>query len=555
MHPRKSAWILATGLACSGSIGKTGGGQRGETGEDRPAGLDSGPSQSEGGAESGLDSGAPAHWRSALYPIDWEPGFEVGGWALADFSYAGFGGDGRGLPELDGIVRSSVVDFGADPSGVVDSTAAFQSAIDSGTPLVWVPAGDYRLEGELLVERSGVVIAGEGAELSRLWFSKTIGMSFRSHIEFRGTERLVAELETRGGLTAGSNRLELATVEGLSSGLEVTVGWVISPEFVAAHDMTGYWEFSLGEWRPFFRRTIVSVETDPPAVVLDVPLRYGLDAGYAPSLRVVEGAVSGCGVRDLGLSNSTEWYAAWAQTQVHVLSFRHAKDCWVKSVASWEGLGEGDGYHLQSSGIEVEASRRITIEDSYLGFAQNRGEGGNGYLYEIRQSNEVLVRDCVGENGRHNFIQNWDFGSSGLVFLRNHTVGGEAFTGPDEGFATLGASEFHHALAMSNLIDSCTVDDGWKAVNRLGYSSGAGHTATETVFWNNRGTGILSSYQYGKGYVIGTDGVRVYHDPSATFEGIGSEPEDWVEGLEEGARLDPPSLFEDQRERRLMREG
>ncbi len=555
MHPRKSAWILAVGLACSGDAAKSGGVRAVEKGESGQIVLDSGSDGADGGVESGMDSGSPPSWRSALYPLDWTPGWSVDGWTLPDFSYAGFGGDGRSLPGLEELGRSSVVDFGADPSGIADSTAAFQAAIDAGAPLVWVPAGDYRLDGELLVARSQVVIAGEGAELSRLWFSKVEGMSFRSHLEFRGEERVLAELEISGGLVSGSTRVELATIEGLSPGMEVTVGWEISPEFVAAHGMTGYWEFSLGEWRPFFRRTVVALELEPPAVVLDVPLRYGLDAGFTPSLRVVEGALEGCGVRDLGLSNSTEWYEAWSQSQVHVLSFRHVKDCWVKSVSSWEGLGAGGGYHLQSSGIEVEASRRVTIEDSYLGFAQHRGEGGNGYLYELRQSNEVLVRDCIGENGRHNFIQNWDFGSSGLVFLRNHSRGGEAFTGPDEGFATLGASEFHHALAMSNLIDDCTVDDGWKAVNRLGYSSGAGHTATETVFWNNRGSGILSSYQYGKGYVIGTEGLRVYHDPSVTFEGVGSEPEDWVEGVEEGDRLEPASLFEDQLARRLVREG
>ena len=68
----------------------------------------------------------------------------------------------------------------------------------------------------------------------------------------------------------------------------------------------------------------------------------------------------------------------------------------------------------------------------------------------------------------------------------------------------VGYSEFHHSLATANLIDSSIFHDGFSIINRGSYSSGAGHTGTENVFWNTSGTGLLRSQQYGWGYVIGT---------------------------------------------------
>jgi hypothetical protein len=57
----------------------------------------------------------------------------------------------------------SVVDFGADPNGELDSREAFSKAIaaasSSGRP-VWVPPGHFRLDGHVQVDH--VEIAGAG---------------------------------------------------------------------------------------------------------------------------------------------------------------------------------------------------------------------------------------------------------------------------------------------------------------------------------------------------------------------------------------------------------
>jgi hypothetical protein len=162
-----------------------------------------------------------------------------------------------------------------------------------------------------------------------------------------------------------------------------------------------------------------------------------------------------------------------------------------------------------------------------------------------------LFRDCVGHAGRHNFIQNWGFGTSGTVWLRVLSDEGRAWPDPSGDFVLAGLSELHHSLAMANLIDASELDDGWSTVNRLSQSSGAGHTGTENVFWNVSGSGRIRSCQYGHGYVIGTaDDVDVRTDINSP-DAIGTEPEDDTEGIDRGDSLVPSSLYEDQLARRL----
>jgi hypothetical protein len=221
------------------------------------------------------------------------------------------------------------------------------------------------------------------------------------------------------------------------------------------------------------------------------------------------------------------------------------------AATGWSALDPRE-YHLQSCGVEVVESKRVTVLSTTMQNAQHRGSGGNGYLFEVSRSNEVLFADCQGANGRHSFIQNWDFGTTGCVWLRCSSAGGRSVTlvagVPVE---TQAYSEYHHSLALGNLVDSCTLEDGWYSRNRGTESSGAGHTATQTVVWNARGSGRVFSANDAWGYVIGTSGGLSVDTSLLNPEAAGTAPEDFVEGVGAGATLWPSSLYEEQRARRL----
>jgi len=102
-------------------------------------------------------------------------------------------------------------------------------------------------------------------------------------------------------------------------------------------------------------------------------------------------------------------------------------------------------------------------------------------------------------------------------------------------------------------VDSCVFTDGWATGNRHDYSSGAGHTATQTVLWNTTGReeARIRSFNYGDGYVIGTKDIEVLVDTDIYDLHDGTEPTDFTEFIGDTAYLRPQSLYESQRNRRL----
>ncbi|GDX81782.1 hypothetical protein LBMAG42_35930 [Deltaproteobacteria bacterium] len=516
--------------------------------------VDSGPLDT-----SPIDTGEPppTTWRSALYPADWTPALiNSEGRFLHDFSYAGYHAGEAALPSPPGP-SFVVTDFGADATGTSDSTSAIQAAIDaasaSAPAVVELPAGTFRLDGTLRVATSGVVLRGAGSTSTFVYFTKTSGVDYAAHLTFAGTASSGADRLLSADTPARTFEVPLADTTGIVVGDEVQIGAVITDEFVADHGMTDVWYSFNGDWRAFFRRTVTAVGA--ASITVDVPLRSALATRDSASVRVVTGALTECGLQDLAIANANDWDTTWTTTQVHAVIFSNVKDCWVTNVVSWASP-LGDGFHLMSSGIEVLDSRRVTIADSTLELAQHRGDGGNGYLFEISRSNEVLTRDTTARAGRHNFIQNWDFGTSGCVWLRTMSEDGRSLYADWDPIGWPSYSEYHHSLATANLVDQSVATDGWQGVNRQGESSGAGHSATESVWWNTSGGGYLRSFQYGNGYVIGTDGMDVHVDVAEVDwnnSSEGTEPEDWTEGLDEAATLEPASLYEDQLTRRLGR--
>ena len=490
-------------------------------------------------------------WHSALYPPDWTPDYTSSeGLFLHDFSYAGYQNGEASIPTITEMEHFSVLEYGADPTTANDSTAAFEEAISAasiGGGVVWVPEGLYKISDTLQIQQPNVVIAGEGPDKSQLWFSKETAMTDNASILFKGSVQQSPDYLLTQDALSRSHNVFVENATELSPDQDVALGWIISPEFVEEHGMAQYWEAFNDRWVPFFRRDITTITED--IVSLDVPTRYNGKLRDQASLRIESGYLFECGIQDIGVSNAIDRDLAQTYDRAHAIQMEEVKDCWIQNVYSFKAPNQEE--HLQSGGIKILSSKRVTISDSNMQKAQNRGGGGNGYLFEISQSSEILIKDSVGSHGRHNFIQNWGFGTSGCVFLRTYSHDGVAYFEEDSNLTTVGYSEFHHSLAMSNLIDNSTADDGWKAVNRLFYSSGAGHTATENVFWNVRGSGSLYSYQYQNGYVIGTEELEVYTEVTNTFENHGTAPEDYSEGIGEASTLIPQSLYEDQLEKRL----
>lgn len=511
-------------------------------------------------------------WRSALYPEGWVPG-DAGpeGARLQDYSYAGYHrGErafGAGLEDAGGaaLLLYDVVDFGAvpvDPAAPLsgeDSSVAFQAAIDeaaaAGGGIVYVPTGLYRIDAWLAVNTSRIVLSGDGPDLSRLWFTRRVGLNFAAHIQIGGTAAPDGGTDLVSDADVFDSVIEVADATWLEPGDEIVLGHTFSAEWIAGLGMSQEWSTLVDTWQTLYRRTVVALDTtaEPHRVTLDVPLRGPLPVALGARLERVTGLVSEVGLEHLGLANAIEWEEAWAGRSIYAVALANVRDAWVHDVASFPSpsapaSGKGAGAHLQSSGILVTDSSRVTLADCHLALAQNRGEG-DGHLFEVRRSGEILTRDSSARHGHHNFIQTGGFGTSGCVWLRVAASDGASVPlGPLFDSQQPAPSTFLFGLTTANLVDASTFDDDFYAVNQAPY----GHGATECAFWNIGGR-LLMSLQLGRGYVIGTSGELVVLTSTELEYGIGTEPEDWVEGQGAGHWLIPASLYEDQLAGRLAR--
>ena len=312
----------------------------------------------------------PESWRSALYPEGWEPGYQDSqGRFLHDFSYAGYH-DGASLPDSPPGSTYDVLDFGADSSGASDATAAIQAAIQAasaaGGGVVFLPAGLYRCDGVLTVTNSGVVIRGEGPAATRIFFTLASGMSDKAHITFRGSLQQGSDLLLSEDGENQSFTVSLNDASGLGVGDEVSLGWVITDEFIAEHGMTGTWLAFNGQWKPFFRREVAALDLSgsPDQVRLNIPLRYPAKLRDQASLRKESGYLREGGIEKLAVANAVAWDDAWNEMRVHLIDFINTRDCWLREVHTFATPFEpGSGYHLQNGGIKILSSKRVTVTD------------------------------------------------------------------------------------------------------------------------------------------------------------------------------------------------
>lgn len=508
-------------------------------------------------------------WRSSLYPAHWTPGYTTSsGHYLHDWSYAGYHRGEREIPTpTANTINATQAPYNADPSGVTDSTAAIQAALDAagaaGGGVVYLPAGTYKIAPAgantyaLRITGNNVVLRGAGADNTRLFNSNPVmrqknvlvvqnsGSSWWYSDGTVSTRSLITQ-----DLLTPTQVIPVANASIFAVGNLVALRTDLTQAFIDEHGMTGKWTAGATNPRAIvFVRRITVVDPLANTITLDVPTRYFLKMRDNARVIKLSTQISEVGVEDLsiGMAQSTKTglaendysvtgTAAYDVHAAQAVVFDSAENCWMRRVKSYAPPGNAGGFHLVSNGVRLIRSRHITVADCDLRKAQYKGGGGNGYLYTLG-GNDCLIRDSRAEEGRHNY----DFQTmacSGNVLSHCTTRNGQY------------ASDFHMFLSTSNLIDNMTVDGDFLEAKYRPYGGSPEHgvTASENVFWNTNGlaytTGknyVVYDRQFNKGYTIGTRGPA---------PGVSSTR--WVEGVGTGADLAPQSLFLDQVARRIQ---
>lgn len=514
--------------------------------------------------------------RSRLYPEDWYPGFtDDKGRFLHDFSYAGYHRGEAGLPDIDpedGIDVTAAPYF-ADATGEEDSTAAIQNAIDAaaaqGGGVVYLPAGTYQVnppEGKdqsLLISASHVVLKGAGAGETFI-YNATEVMRFKDIIRVGGGDWKRTGTSTRlsKSVTEPSVLLPVERTEGFAPGDYVLITFDTTTEFLSELGMQNKWSSRLGRVEPLFYRQIVGVDETNGTLTIDIPTRYPIKQRDNITITKTEPPVVEAGLEDFSIASIQNPKSGLAEDDFKVIGtagyeIDNAKainmiavaDSWVRNVSSYKPEGNTT-YHLSSKGIILDRTKNVTVDNVTMEYPQYRGANGNGYLYQFI-GNDNLIANSNAVGARHSFTYA-NFSANGNVL---HNVYSEN--------STL-LTDFHMYLSMANLIDNMSLNgDGISAITRDYGSSPTnrhGVVTTESVFWNTTGIAahrskngiIIESEQFGNGYIIGTKGAvtGVKVDIVGSIPEADTSPFDMAEGIGEGERLNPQSLYEDQFARR-----
>ncbi|QNK56161.1 S-layer homology domain-containing protein [Paenibacillus sp. PAMC21692] len=522
--------------------------------------------------------------RSSLYPEDWYPGYKDGeGRFLHDFSYAGYR---KGLEPIPDVVPGDIVDvteapYNADKTGTTDATAAIQAAIDdigeAGGGVVFLPAGTYRIKPQgtnnqsLKLNRSGVVLRGAGPKETFLFNDEPVmrGKDIITVISEGAGFQAVPGTETniRTDLPEPTVTIPVQDSSAYRTGDWVTISNRYTTDFIAEHDMADWWATYIGNEGITFYRQVVAIDAETHTLTIDIPTRYPLKVRDSARVYKLNPPVTDVGVEHLSIGNvqnltpgigesddTKEGTAGFQVAGTNAVNFVRVADAWARNVHSYRPASNNEDYdyHLLSSGIHTSNTRNVTIVDCVMQKPLFRGAGGNGYLFEL-VGNDNLILNAKAVEGRHNYTFS-HMRTNGNVIRNSISV------------EPTHVIDFHQYLSASNLLDGMQLYGDRIEASVRPYPSSQpnykhGHTTSQTVIWNTLGyeamdgTGIIvDSRQHGYGYIIGTSGndaeIRITPD---IHSGKITAPIDFAEGIGQGDRLFPSSLYEDQLARRMER--
>lgn len=138
---------------------------------------------------------------------------------------------------LQGDTVADAVAYGADPTGVLNSSSFIQAALDSGSSILYLPAGTYRCDDTLSVPKN-VSIEGAGSGVSILDFSNSTSLTDDECIRtVEGSYTALPALSS--AISVGDTTIAFASAPSVS------VGDLI----VIYNDTDGSWS----NWRTYYR--------------------------------------------------------------------------------------------------------------------------------------------------------------------------------------------------------------------------------------------------------------------------------------------------------------
>jgi hypothetical protein len=394
---------------------------------------------------------------------------------ILDFSTAGYMANNLAIPDAPVrlVVPAVEGDDGARIQAALDQVAAMAPDERGVRGVVLLLAGSYQVEGQLVLNRSGVILRGQGPGEGGTTIEAT-GKDRRVLIRILGKadRELVGErVPVSGFVPVGATKL---TLEGAPQ-------WKAEDFVIVTRPSTEAWIKAAGMWGTFnaqkavrpwkagdldivWDRTIV--RSEGAEVELDAPVTMAMDPEWGGATMQTyrwPGRVEQAGVENLRLVSVSDPNLPLDEEHAWVgVSLENARDAWVRRV---------DFLGFAGSAVSVwESASRVTVADcrSYAPVSELGGWRRHTFF---TQGQQTLFLRCFSEHGRRDFS------------VGHAAAGPNAFVHCDAREA-LGNSGPIGPWSTGVLYDNVNVDGGGL---HIGYAGSrlkfAGWTAANCLLW------------------------------------------------------------------------
>ena len=391
---------------------------------------------------------------------------------IPDFSYAGYMAGEKTIPALP--VKVVVPPLNGD------ATLRIQSALDyvGALPLdqngfrgaVLLQKGTYKVEGQLKLDKSGVVLRGSGANQTFLIGTGTDRQTLLC-VAGLSNRTLSAEVSiTDVYVPVNASKISVQSTNSFKEGDHVIIHRPSTQKWIQTlgTETFGGGINALG-WKPgekdlYFDRKIISINANN--ITLDAPLTTALDTSFGISSIASyswPGRIQNVGIENLSLESS--YNVSNPKDEEHrwmAITMENIQDAWVRQV---------NFKHFAGSAVNLlESTRRVTVEDCKSLSPVSEIGGQRRYTF-ITRGQQTLFQRCYAENGYHDFAVG--FCAPGPnAFIQCESKMPYSFSGTIDSWAS------------GVLFDIVNVDgNALRFANREQDGNGAGWSAANSVFW------------------------------------------------------------------------
>jgi hypothetical protein len=477
---------------------------------------------------------------------------------IPDFSDVGYMSGTVPLPDTPGGVTVPV-QVSLSPTGG-DQTARIQAAIDQVSALppdangfrgaVLLHAGEYDIAGTLVITTSGVVLRGEGQDLTTGTVLRATGVrpaaDASSLIQISGTGSPTRVSGTTHNITdsyvpVGARSFHVDSTAGLAVGDSVIVERPSTAEWIQAIGM----DQLANPWAPGTKnlrsdRVITAINGNQ--ITLDAPLTNSLDQQYGGGTiykYTFPGRIQQVGVENLaGISDFNPNVLDSQGNQVdedHAWDFIHltaVDNAWVRQVTADHFVYSAVDMTM-AVGTTASYDKWITVDTASNLDPISTITGERRYSFNVG-GQLTLVKNCYARGGRHDFIVGALVpGPNVFVDCRADLTLNEA--GPHERWST--GALFDNVVVHGDPLGDPNRAGSIDVRNALNEGTGHGWQGANMVLWNDE-----------------ADAMRVFSPPTAQNWVIGAITSNRIgDAIWDvfGAHVDTRSLYYAQLQDRL----